>query len=467
MTALAAKASERGVSFEGGVTVTGFDIRDGRVHGVETDRGRIDVRAGADLRGHLGADRGRAGRCAGAARRRAAPARVDGSDPRARRRDARGRAPDPSSPGSRDVLPSPRGPLRRRQLPTRADRHAAARHPSARRRADAVADAVHPRGLRVGRARGRARAPGARRSHASRRPRPVDQRDVLVHAGCRLDRRRVGERPRPLALRGGVGHARRRDGTAGRRVDGERRARLRPGRGGREPLLPVPDDAAVRAGQGRAAVPRGLRHPASAAADDRAAEAPADAVLRPPRGARRGVLHRRGMGTPAMVRGEPSPADRCRLGTPRRVGRDELVARRRRRAPGHPRARGAVRHHAVRQVRRHRAGCARLPRADLREPDRPSRRLGRLHGDAHAVRRDPVRPDGDAQGRRAVPRRDGRRLGPARPGMDARADPRRRARDDHRADRLAVRARAVGTARRATCCRPSPTPTCRTTRSRT
>ena len=42
VTALAAKASERGVSFEGGVTVTGFDIRDGRVHGVETDRGRID-----------------------------------------------------------------------------------------------------------------------------------------------------------------------------------------------------------------------------------------------------------------------------------------------------------------------------------------------------------------------------------------------------------------------------------------
>ena len=42
VTALAAKASERGVSFEGGVTVTGFDIRDGRVHGVETDRGHID-----------------------------------------------------------------------------------------------------------------------------------------------------------------------------------------------------------------------------------------------------------------------------------------------------------------------------------------------------------------------------------------------------------------------------------------
>ena len=41
VTALAAKASERGVAFEGGVTVTGFDIRDGRVQGVETDRGRV------------------------------------------------------------------------------------------------------------------------------------------------------------------------------------------------------------------------------------------------------------------------------------------------------------------------------------------------------------------------------------------------------------------------------------------
>ena len=42
VTALARKAAERGVAFEGGVTVTGFDIRDGRVHGVETDRGRIE-----------------------------------------------------------------------------------------------------------------------------------------------------------------------------------------------------------------------------------------------------------------------------------------------------------------------------------------------------------------------------------------------------------------------------------------
>jgi dimethylglycine oxidase len=40
--ALAGKASERGVEFEGGVTVTGFDVRDGRVRGVRTDRGDVE-----------------------------------------------------------------------------------------------------------------------------------------------------------------------------------------------------------------------------------------------------------------------------------------------------------------------------------------------------------------------------------------------------------------------------------------
>jgi glycine cleavage system aminomethyltransferase T/glycine/D-amino acid oxidase-like deaminating enzyme len=41
-TALARRAEAKGIAFEGGVTVTGFDIRDGRVHGVETDRGPIE-----------------------------------------------------------------------------------------------------------------------------------------------------------------------------------------------------------------------------------------------------------------------------------------------------------------------------------------------------------------------------------------------------------------------------------------
>jgi glycine cleavage system aminomethyltransferase T/glycine/D-amino acid oxidase-like deaminating enzyme len=41
-TALAARAAERGVAFEGGVTVTGFDVQDGRVRGVQTDRGDVE-----------------------------------------------------------------------------------------------------------------------------------------------------------------------------------------------------------------------------------------------------------------------------------------------------------------------------------------------------------------------------------------------------------------------------------------
>jgi glycine cleavage system aminomethyltransferase T/glycine/D-amino acid oxidase-like deaminating enzyme len=40
--ALAARASARGVTFEGDVTVTGFDVQDGRVRGVVTDHGAIE-----------------------------------------------------------------------------------------------------------------------------------------------------------------------------------------------------------------------------------------------------------------------------------------------------------------------------------------------------------------------------------------------------------------------------------------
>ncbi|MGA9160286.1 MAG: FAD-dependent oxidoreductase [Actinomycetota bacterium] len=40
--ALAGKAEEKGVAFEGGVTVTGFDIRDRRVAGVRTDHGDVE-----------------------------------------------------------------------------------------------------------------------------------------------------------------------------------------------------------------------------------------------------------------------------------------------------------------------------------------------------------------------------------------------------------------------------------------
>lgn len=42
VAALARAAEAKGVAFEGGVRVTGFDVRDGRVRGVLTDRGRIE-----------------------------------------------------------------------------------------------------------------------------------------------------------------------------------------------------------------------------------------------------------------------------------------------------------------------------------------------------------------------------------------------------------------------------------------
>ena len=360
VTALAAKASARGVAFEGGVTVTGFDIRDGRVHGVETDRGRDRVRARADLRGDLGSDRRRAWP---ASRSRSWPCSTSWCGP----------IRSPSSSGeTREVV----HPILRHQDHAMYFRHREDHYGVGNYRHEPI---VTPQ--RDIRRHGDGPMPSlmpftpadfasAERETERLLPalaghmRPADPARSIngmfsftPDAGSIVGESANG--PRPLALRGGVGHARWRDGTAGRRVDGERRARLRPGRGGREPLLPVPDHAAVRAGAGRAAVPRGLRHPASAAADDRAAEAPADAVLRAPRGARRGVLHRRGLGTSAVVRGEPRAADRRRLGAARRVGRHELVARRRRRARGHPRARGAVRHHAVREVRRGGAGCAR------------------------------------------------------------------------------------------------------------
>ena len=41
-TALGRDATVKGVEFEFGVVVTGFDIRDGRVHGVRTDQGSIE-----------------------------------------------------------------------------------------------------------------------------------------------------------------------------------------------------------------------------------------------------------------------------------------------------------------------------------------------------------------------------------------------------------------------------------------
>ena len=222
-----------------------------------------------------------------------------------------------------------------------------------------------------------------------------------------------------LDLRGGLGHARRGHGEDGRRVDRGGRALDGHGRSRCEPLLPVHDDEAVRSCARRPAIPRGLRHPASAPADVAPARAEAHALLRASPGPGRGVLHRRRLGAAAVVRGEPR-VDRRAVGVADRLGGAELVAVRRGGAHRHARARGDVRHHAVREVRHHGRRRALVPRAHQRQHDRPSRRDGRLHLDAHAVGRYPMRPHRDAEGRGPLPHRHRRRVRPARPRVAAR-----------------------------------------------
>ena len=107
-----------GVAFEGGVTVTGFDIRDGPGARGRDRPGRVECERVLLCAGFWGPTRRRDGGRADPARRRAAPAGVDRPDARARRVEAtRGRPPGPAPSGHVAVLPAPRRSLRRRQLP--------------------------------------------------------------------------------------------------------------------------------------------------------------------------------------------------------------------------------------------------------------------------------------------------------------------------------------------------------------
>ena len=91
-TALGRRAEANGVAFEGGVTVTGFDVRDGRVHGVRTDRGDVECERVLLCAGIWGPTVGAMAGVPDPARRGAAPARVDRADRRASRaRRARSR----------------------------------------------------------------------------------------------------------------------------------------------------------------------------------------------------------------------------------------------------------------------------------------------------------------------------------------------------------------------------------------
>ena len=167
--ARAPRRARRASRSRAGSHVTGFDVarraRPRRAHRSRADR----VRARAALRRHLGPDGrrvwpGSRSRCSPSSTSWCGPTRSRSS--RASRREIR--PSDPAAPGLRDVLPAARGPLRRGQLPPRADRDRAVRAPAPGGELHAVADAVHPARLRR-RARPRRRG-CSRRSPGRMRP---------------------------------------------------------------------------------------------------------------------------------------------------------------------------------------------------------------------------------------------------------------------------------------------------------
>ena len=188
-TALARTAEANGVAFEGGVTVTGFDIRDGRVHGVRTDRGDVECERVLLCAGIWGPT---VGAMAGVAIPLVAVQhQLVWTDPVA---GLEGETREVAHPILRHQDMSMYFRHRKDHYAVGSYRHEPIVTPQqaaapSRRRSDAVAHAVHARRLRRRRGRGRTPPPGARGADAAGRPRALDQRHVLVHAGRGLDRR--------------------------------------------------------------------------------------------------------------------------------------------------------------------------------------------------------------------------------------------------------------------------------------
>ena len=327
--ALSRRASEKGVAFEGGVTVTGFDSTGGRVRAVETDRGRVECEQVLICAGIWGPTVGAmAGvpipliavqhqlvwtdpipELAGETREVAHPIlrHQDHAMYFRHREDHYGVGNYHHEPIAtpQSAIRRPGGAMQPSLMPFTPEDFVSA-EAETERLLPALAGRMHP-------------ADPSRSINGMFSFTP-DAGSIVGESTTTRGR---------LGVRGGLGDPRGRDGAAGRGVDRERRAGLRPGRGRREPLLPVPDDPAVRARAREAAVPRGVRHPASASADGASPEPPPHAVPPPAPRARRRARRRRRVGASAVVRGEPSAADRRAVGVARRLGRAALVADRR------------------------------------------------------------------------------------------------------------------------------------------
>ena len=143
------------------------------------------------------------------------------------------------------------------------------------------------------------------------------------------------------------------------------------------------------------------------------------------------VVRREGrLGARQLVRVERG--GRRRVAAAARLGGRELVARDRGRGARGARGSRAVRPVVVLEAPGARPRRARVSRADVREPDRPSRRHDRLHAAAECARRDRGRSLGDAVRRRWLPARHRHGVRDARPRV---------AREARAARRLGVRER--------------------------
>ncbi len=224
--ALARRAKDAGIRFEGGITVTGFDTADGRVHAVETTQGRIECERVLLCAGLWGPTVG-----------------------------AMAGVPIPLVAVQHQLVwTDPVPELAGLQGDTWAQ-HPIVRHQDVslyfRQREDhyGVGNYRHepivtpqsgirapggqmqpslmpftPEDFDLCEAETSRAIPRAPRHDATDRPRAFAERDVLVHARRRLRGRRERDRPRVLGLRGGVGHPRGRHGAPSGRVDDRRRA---------------------------------------------------------------------------------------------------------------------------------------------------------------------------------------------------------------------------------------------------
>ena len=132
--------------------------------------------------------------------------------------------------------------------------------------------------------------------------------------------------------------------------------------------------------------------------------------------ARRRLRREVGLGAGQLVRGQRRR--RRRVAAPARLGRAPLVARDRRRAPRRARDGGDLRRVLVLEARDRRPRRRRAARAPVRQPRRARRREDHLHADAQPPRRDRVRLHRRAAGGGALLDRHRHGLRQPRPRVD-------------------------------------------------